>query len=376
MVSVAKRNPTRESRRDGIPDTVPEIIGDNQDVDVRKSTDMSEKLPTSTPSLPELVRRFLRSRQHLRPKTQEYYREKLEGMLYFANLKQWPQDPTLITRNHIRDFVDYVATEEFRWHGDGRRGTYKKASPGTVYHYAKVMRTFFTWCEDEDYLETSPATKYKPPKANFKDVEPYTDDEVAAMLDTCELDIQRGNRFLGVRNLALISVFIDTGLRLEENAGIKLSDLDPRLQQVRVFGKGAKFRVVPINGRARKALKTYLTEVRQPGMDELWQTEDGAPLSPYSVSTMIERLKRRAGVRSGGGAHRFRHYFATRYLEAGGDINSLRLLLGHRTLSMVLKYTQFVNARCALREHEDVSPLDRLYNGGSQQSNETWGYRQ
>ena len=110
---------------------------------------------------------------------------------------------------------------------------------------------------------------------------------------------------------------------------MKLSELDPQLQQVRVLGKGAKLRVVPLNGEARKALKIYLTQYRPGGGDAVWLTEDGSPLSPYSVKVMIGRLKRRAGVTSGGGAHRFRHYFATRYLEAGGDINSLRLLLGH-----------------------------------------------
>jgi len=76
-------------------------------------------------------------------------------------------------------------------------------------------------------------------------------------------------------------------------------------------------------------------------------------------------------VDSGGGAHRFRHYFATRYLEAGGDLNSLRLLLGHSTLNMVLKYSRYVDIRQALAQYEQFSPLERLYNGASK----GWGYR-
>ena len=71
------------------------------------------------------------------------------------------------------------------------------------------------------------------------------------MLDTCEQDILNHYRYLGIRNQAIISLFIDTGLRLSELAGIKLSDLDPNLHQLRVMGKGAKLRVVPLNGRAR-----------------------------------------------------------------------------------------------------------------------------
>ena len=74
--------------------------------------------------------------------------------------------------------------------------------------------------------------------------------------------------------------------------------------------------MVPIDGEARKALKSYLN-LRPAGGDELWKTDDGQPMSIYSLKIMIARLKKRAGVVSGGGAHRLRHYFATRYLEGG-----------------------------------------------------------
>ena len=80
---------------------------------------------------------------------------------------------------------------------------------------------------------------------------------------------------------------------------------------------------------------------------------------------------------SGGGAHRLRHYFATRYLEAGGDINSLRLLLGHATLDMVLRYPKYVDVRRALDQHHEFSSLDRLYNGGRNHNrgDDSWGWR-
>lgn len=180
------------------------------------------------------------------------------------------------------------------------------------------------------------------------------------MLDVCESDIRFRYRYLGIRNKAIISLFVATGLRLNELAQIKLTDLDPRLQQLQVMGKGAKVRVVPVDGEARKALKRYL-EFRPPGGDELWKTDDAEPMSWHSVKTVIARIKRRAGVNSSGGPHRFCHYFATRFLEAGGDLNTLRLLLGHSTLNMVLRYSKYVDIRKALANHKELSPLDRLY---------------
>jgi len=100
------------------------------------------------------------------------------------------------------------------------------------------------------------------------------------MLDVCESDIRLRYRYLGIRNKAIISLFVATGLRLSELANIRLSDLDPRLQQLQVMGKGAKMRMVPIDGEVRKALKHYL-EFRPRGGDELWKTDDGEVMSSW-----------------------------------------------------------------------------------------------
>ncbi|GAJ02969.1 unnamed protein product, partial [marine sediment metagenome] len=208
-------------------------------------------------TLPDLISRFIQSRRYLSPKTVDYYQMCLSGLDYFARKQGWP-DPDQVTRDHIRDFIEYVATEPHRWAGDGRRCTFKKASVATVHHYAKVIKTFFNWAQDEEYILKSPTLRLRLPRPCYHEVEPYSDQEVAAMLAVCEHDIQHGYRYLGIRNKAIISVFIDTGLRLSELAGMRLSQLDPNLQQVRVMGKGTKLRVVPLNGEARKALKRYL----------------------------------------------------------------------------------------------------------------------
>jgi len=333
-------------------------------------------------SLPELVARFLeacrlspRTGRPLSYRTLEYYTMCLDGLLYFAARHDWPE-PAQITREHLRDFMQYLANEPHRWAGDGRRCTFKKASPATVHHYLRVAKTFLNWCEDEEYLKESPALRMRLPSPQYKDVEPYTDDEVNAMLGVCEHDIQHGDRYLGVRNQAMISVFVDTGLRLTELAEMKLSELEPHLQQCRVLGKGNKHRSVPLNGQARKALKLYLNQQRREGGDAVWLTDDGQPMTVHAIKIMITRLKRRAGVRSGGGAHRFRHYFATRCLENGMDMNALRLLLGHATLYMVLRYTKFVQVSRAFAEQREFSPLDRLTRGGNyNRRQENWGWQ-
>ncbi len=326
---------------------------------------------TKVPTLNSLITRFS-SRPTLAPKTRSYYAMVLRNFEWYARLQRWPE-PSSITREHLRDFLAYVANEEYRW-PESPRSWYKRASTATVHHYGTVLKSFFNWAEDEEYLPNNPSLRMRLGRPGYREVEPYSDDEVLAMLNLCQDDARLRYRYLGTRNHAIISLFVATGLRLEELAGINLAGFDPHLQQLSVLGKGRKMRVVPICGEARKSLKSYL-RLRPEGGESLWKSDEGNPLSSYSIQIMISRLKRRAGINGGGGPHRFRHYFATKYLEAGGDLNSLRLLLGHSTLAMVLKYSRFVDVQKVLATHPQFNPLDHLYRGrNSNRDGRGWGY--
>ena len=328
--------------------------------------------PTIT--LSHLVDNFLQSRPHLSPGTLASYWICLSNFEWYARKNRWPEDAAEITLAHIRQFLAYVGTESHRW-GNTNPSSTSPASPATVHHYGRVIKTMFRWASDEEeYLTQDPTHRLKLGSPHCKNIEPYSDEDVLSMLRACDDEIRLGCRYLGIRNKAIISLFVATGLRLEELSHIKLSHCDPRLQQIRVMGKGAKMRVVPINGEARKSLRRYL-EIRPPGGDELWKTADGQAMSRHSIRIMVVRLKRRAGIEGGGGPHRFRHYFATRCLENGMDINSVRLLLGHATLAMVLRYSQYIDVQRALAEHQQYNPLDRLYRGQNHNRNDGWGWR-
>ncbi|MBA7530257.1 Tyrosine recombinase XerD [subsurface metagenome] len=229
---------------------------------------MVTQLRKETLTLPDLADRFL-GRYGLSPKTRDYYQNIRNNLSWYAREHAWPEPIDEITRDHVRDFIDYVGTEKHRWPQGQRPSHQKVAAPATVYHYAKVLKTLFRWAEDEEYLEVSPIARLKISSPHYRIVEPYTDREVLAFLSCCDADIANSSRYLGIRNRAIIALFVATGLRLSELSTIKLSDLDVRLQQVRVMGKGLKERVLPLNGEARKALKRYLA-LRPNGYEELW----------------------------------------------------------------------------------------------------------
>jgi len=106
-------------------------------------------LKTRALTLPKLIARFL-ARHDLSAKGQAYYQNILSKLDWFSRKNGWPELEE-ITRDHIRDFIDYVATEKHRW-PQGQRCTYKAATPATVYHYTKAVKTLFNWAEAEEYL--------------------------------------------------------------------------------------------------------------------------------------------------------------------------------------------------------------------------------
>jgi len=306
---------------------------------------MITELKTKTITLNELIDVFLGATSHLSPHTQRYYRTYLKNFGWYARKFGWPKAAEEITRDHIRQFLNYVSSNTNRWGlDDPTRSSSRRAAPGTTFRYGVVIKRLFRWASDEeDYIKENGIWRLKLPRPHFRQVEPYTDTEVMSMLEACE-------------------------------AGIKLSDLHSSLKQLRVTGKGLKTRVVPLQKQSMKVLNRYLMYRPEMDSDWLWLSDEGNRLTESSIVSMVERIKRRAGVRSGGKVHRFRHYFATRYLEAGGNPSSLRLLLGHESFAMVMHYTRLVNARRAVSEHEQFSPLNHLYQE-HHNHDDGWGWR-
>jgi len=196
------------------------------------------------------------------------------------------------------------------------------------------------------------------PKA--KVVQPYTPEEVARMLAVCDYDYQHNARFLGSRNRAIILMLLDTGLRVSEIASVGLEDIDTERGWIKIRGKGDKERVVRIGATPQKALWRYLMHRPDDGRQDLWLTEEGRSLRSDGIQIMVRRLKQRAGVKSSGNCHRFRHTFAINFLRADRNPFNLQYLLGHSDLRMVRHYVATLGMEDALEAHTKASPADLL----------------
>ena len=173
-------------------------------------------------------------------RTIEYYRDLLQPFIDYARSKGWVNSASSLDAHRLREFLSWVGSrtqEHTVGNGTKRR---RKAKSHTSWPYYRALRRFFNWAVEEGYLESSPLATihFKPPPEPT--IEGYTIDELKRLLAVSDLDIRNGARFTGVRNKAMLLLFIDSGLRRVEMVNLKLSDLDLESRRVRVLGKGNK----------------------------------------------------------------------------------------------------------------------------------------
>jgi integrase len=160
----------------------------------------------------------------------------------------------------VREFLSWTGSRICEHSVGNGTKRIRQAKPSTAWPYYRALRRLFNWAVEEGYLESSPLATihFKPPPE--PPVEGYTIDELKRLLGVCDLDIKTGARFTGVRNKAMLLLFVDSGLRRAEMANLKLSDLDLDSRRVRVVGKGNKIGIAPFSPRTAKALWAWLIE--------------------------------------------------------------------------------------------------------------------
>jgi len=182
------------------------------------------------------------------------YQDRLQRFAWFCQVNDYPDEPQKISANHIRQFLWYLASEPNRWGGD-HPSSRKPASQSTVNNYYRVLNTFFGWLEKEELIADNPVAHLKTPRFDHKVVQALSPNEIKRLLDTCS-----GKSMLEVRNKAILSILLDTGLRVSEFASLRLEDVDVNTGAILVRrGKGGKQRVVRIGLKAQKALWRYVT---------------------------------------------------------------------------------------------------------------------
>ena len=188
----------------------------------------------------------------------------------------------------------------------------------------------------------NPALAVRAPRGTLKPIEPYTVTELHALLATARRP----------RDRAMLLLLVATGLRASELLRLTAADVDLERGVLRVRGKGGKLRLVAPGEAAMAALRDYLARRSLNIWQEGLSTTSG-------LRHWLGRLGKRAGV-TRPNLHRFRHTFASAFLDAGGGEGELQMLLGHATLAMTLHYSAHRRTERALEQQRQMNPADRL----------------
>lgn len=281
------------------------------------------------------------------PDTIRVYGHAVRSLLTFLRERRMP-GLVDVSREHLLEWTIEL------------RGT---AAPATVRLYLVAVKLFYAWLVDEGERRNDPTIRLAGPPSDDSLVQPFTPDEIQALLET-----QNPKRLVGARNVALFTVLLDTALRREECAGIKLADVDWRHSTIRVMGKGRKERLVRIGTVAQRALAAYLrvrAQDKRLTNEWLWVSQGGGKLSGSAIEGICRQAGKVAGIHCH--PHRFRHTSLQWLLDGGADRETARVLAGHSSYQTLQRYTRATDTRRALEQHERFSPADQLRRGRRKQ---------
>ncbi len=230
-----------------------------------------------------------------------------------------------------------------------------KLSSSSVHGALRAVKAFFNFCIGSDYLDDF-SRQLRLPKVHSKEQLILDDSEILQLLRT--LDDLGGS---SLRNKCFVVLMLDSGLRRGEIPRINISDVSFSTKSMIVRGKGSKQRLIPIGEKTADLLLDYRLKYRAAasGSEPFFLDLSGLRCSDNVLKLVFQRLKEQSGIERLH-PHLLRHTFATYYLADGGDLETLRLILGHSNIHTTQMYLHLAfNLKLQRSRHN--SHLDKLF---------------
>ena len=248
----------------------------------------------------------------------------------------WLNDRSLseVTYSLIREYLLYI--QQFNY------------SKTTTARKIASLRTFYRYLYRERIVDTNPALGVHSPKRGKSLPEFLTESEMEQVLNNIKMDSPAG-----YRNRTILELLYATGMRVSELSSLNFENLNLEENEIKVFGKGAKERIVLVSERAKNFMETYIKTVRYlifkneniTPQTPVFINKTGYRLQPQSVRLAIKEVVDKIELPKHVTPHVFRHSFATKLLENGADLRVVQELLGHSSISNTQIYTHVSTER-------------------------------
>jgi len=266
---------------------------------------------------------FLNVERNLAERTRNEYRQELRKFVEYLIRANGTEPPIAkIETQNIRHYLHYLQLEH----------EYKASS---IARTIVSLRTFFKFCVQENCVKVNPLDIISNPKLPKKLPIYLISSELQKLLTTPDQ-----TELSGIRDATIITLLAFTGIRLKELVSANLTDIDFERNTIKVFGKGSKERLVPLNKIVLTSLRTYLD--RRPISDStaIFLNKFGTRLSGRSIETIVKKYVLKSGInKSKISPHKLRHTFATLLHMNEVDILEIQKLLGHASITSTQIYT-------------------------------------
>lgn len=232
----------------------------------------------------------------------------------------------------------------------------KNTKKTSLQSYSRAIKTFLNWLSNKGVLNGE-IGKLTLIKAEIPNIVPLSDAEVRILLNCFD------NSYLGIRNHLIVLLMVDSGLRRGEVVSLKTKNINLTNRTMLIIGKGNKERIVPFGEETKRYIRMY-SNMRDGYNDYFFQKNDGEPITNNTIKMFFQDLKNDSTIHRLY-PHLLRHTFATNYILYGGDVEELRILLGHTSITMTQKYVHLAAQQRILnqRYHSHIDKLICEYDG-------------
>lgn len=270
---------------------------------------------------------YMESERRASPRTIATYRQDIDRFLRYIEQSEAEFDPVQVTTNDLRSWV-MIQME-------------RKVAVGSINRNLSTLRSLFRYLMRQEIVTSNPALRIRPLKTGIR-LPHFV--EQSRMKELTDILSEPSEDYTTERNAVIILLLYACGLRRSEITILTTDSLNIAEKTLRVTGKGAKQRMIPIPDPMAKRLEHYLMvrnseKICYSGEKSLFLSNKFKPIQVHTIYNLVREHLRMAGVQGKQSPHVLRHTFATHLMQQGASIRSVQQLLGHESLAATQIYT-------------------------------------